>query len=150
MDEGKYLELVRALYKAQANAFVLYSKTWGCHWNVNGSNFPQYHSLLSDLYTDMGTNIDRIAENIRSLGYKAPSMLTVYLQLSDVKEIDGSQDALTMIGILYEDQSIVINSLKTVITEAQAVGCEAVINMAGDLSESYSSYIFKLGATLGK
>ena len=98
----------------------------------------------------MGTNIDRIAENIRSLGYKAPSMLTVYLQLSDVKEIDGSQDALTMIGILYEDQSIVIDSLKTVITEAQAVGCEAVINMAGDLSESYSSYIFKLGATLGK
>lgn len=146
----KNLELVKALYKVQANIFVLYLKTWGCHWNVNGLNFPQYHLLLSDLYTDMEGNVDRIAENIRSLGYKAPSMSSSYLQLSEVKEIDGSQDAQTMISILYTDQLLVIESLTRVSLLAKAIGNEAILNMAGDLSEVYSKYLYKLGATLGK
>lgn len=148
--EDNYLDLVRSLYKTQADIFVLYLKTWGCHWNVNGSNFPQYHALLLGLYEGMSDNVDRIAENIRSLGYKAPSMLSIYLQLTSITEIDGSQDAQTMITTLYDDQLKVINSLKAVESEAQKVGNQAVLNMAGDLSETYAGYLYKLGATLGK
>ena len=47
---------------ASTQAFAI--KTQNFHWNVEGSNFPQYHEFFNTLYEDVNATIDPIAPRI--------------------------------------------------------------------------------------
>ena len=32
------------------STFVVYTKTHGFHWNIEGPDFPQYHKFLKKMY----------------------------------------------------------------------------------------------------
>ena len=147
-DSSRYSDLVKALYSAHADVVVLYYKVWGCHWNVSGINFPQLHNLFKEIYEGLAGAVDRNAENIGALGYKAPSKLSMLVQMTEIQEIDGTEDALTMVRLLAEDVLLAIANLKKVNSEAVKVNQQAIINMVGDLSEEYGGYLYKLRRTL--
>ena len=149
-DSSRYSELVKTLYSAHADVVVLYYKVWGCHWNVSGINFPQLHKLFKEIYEGLAGAVDRTAENIGALGYKAPSKLSMLVQMTEIQEIDGTEDALTMVRLLAEDVLLAITNLKKVNSEAVKVNQQAIINMVGDLSEEYGGYLYKLRRTLGE
>ena len=149
-DSSRYSELVKTLYSAHADVVVLYYKVWGCHWNVSGINFPQLHNLFKEIYEGLAGAVDRNAENIGALGYKAPSKLAMLVQMTEIQEIDGTEDALTMVRLLAEDVLLAIANLKKVNSEAVKVNQQAIINMVGDLSEEYGGYLYKLRRTLGE
>lgn len=149
-DSSRYSDLVKTMYSAHADVVVLYYKVWGCHWNVSGINFQQLHGLFKEIYEGLAAAIDRNAENIGALGYKAPSKLTLLVQMTEIQEIDGTEDALTMVRLLAEDVLLVIANLKKVNSEAVKVNQQAIINMVGDLSEEYGGYLYKLRRTLGE
>lgn len=149
-DSSRYSQLVKTLYSAHADVVVLFYKVWGCHWNVSGINFPQLHSLFKEIYEGLAEAVDRNAENIGALGYKSPNKLAMLLQMTEIQEIDGTEDALTMVRLLAEDFLLVIANLQKVNSEAVKINQQAIINMVGDLSEEYSSYLYKLRRTLGE
>lgn len=149
-ESSKYSDLVKTLYSAHADVVVLYYKVWGCHWNVNGIYFSQLHDLFKEIYEGLAEAVDRNAENIGSLGYKAPSKLSMLLQMTKIQEIDGTEDAVTMVRLLAKDVLLAIANLKKVNSEAVKVNQQGVINMVGDLSEEYSAYLYKLRRTLGE
>lgn len=48
--------------------FSLFAKTRGYHWNVEGPNFSQLHSLFQAQYEQLDGFVDQVAERSRSLG----------------------------------------------------------------------------------
>ena len=64
---------------ASTQSFAI--KTQNFHWNVEGSNFPQYHMFLDTLYQDVNETIDPIAEYVRVLGSYTPGSLQRYAEL---------------------------------------------------------------------
>ena len=68
-------ELNKALRSAFANTFYMYYKAHACHWNVEGLLFSQYHEFFGTIYEEVYSAVDPMAEEIRALGFYAPTTL---------------------------------------------------------------------------
>jgi len=77
-------ELIKAVKVAFASEHVYYVKASSFHWNIEGSNFPQYHDLLNNIYTEVYTAQDPFAENIRYLGSYALGSNSAFLKYSAI------------------------------------------------------------------
>jgi len=87
----------------QADAFTFYLKAHFYHWNIEGSDFPQYHEFLADLYQDVFESVDTLAELIRTLDSYAPGTLTRFKALTTIEETDIIPDARTMFMNLAQE-----------------------------------------------
>jgi len=87
-DFTKDGELVPTLKKMLAEAYVLYHTIHGFHWNVEGSDFYEYHKLFDEIVSDIYENIDPIAESIKKLGEKAPFSMSQLVSISSIKDTD--------------------------------------------------------------
>ena len=105
-------ELVQQMKVCLASVFALYLKTHNFHWNVEGPNFPQYHSFLDDLYNDLWGSVDAYAEHIRTLDAYAPGSLSRFSTLSVVDDQLNVPSALKMIKEVELDNKRVIEELK--------------------------------------
>ena len=79
-------QLVEALKKAQATSFAFYLKAHNFHWNVEGSNFAEYHEFLGDLYAEVFGAVDAIAEHCRTLDAYVPGSFSRFQQLSSIDD----------------------------------------------------------------
>ena len=70
-------ELHKAAKVAFSSTFAFYLKAHNFHWNVEGSNFPQYHKFFQKIYEEIWGTTDDIAEHIRSLGAYAPGSMEI-------------------------------------------------------------------------
>ena len=65
-------QLIQQLKVILGTNFALYLKSHNYHVNLEGANFPQYHSFLDGFYSDVFAQVDSIAEHIRMLDAYAP------------------------------------------------------------------------------
>ena len=78
--------LIEKMKAYHATNFAFYLKTHFFHWNVEGSNFPQYHEFFGDLYADVWAAADDIAEHIRALEAYAPGSFTRFSAMSMIAD----------------------------------------------------------------
>ena len=126
-------QLIQQLKVILGTNFGLYFKSHSYHWNIEGSNFPQYHDFLDGFYNEVFAQNDPIAEHIRYLGAYAPTSLARMLELSDITESDSIPDALSMMRNLYPDNERYIVHLRAGIAAAEAANEPAVGNFLQDL-----------------
>ena len=50
-------ELVKTSKVAFASEYAFLLKSQFFHWNIEGSNFPQYHELLDKIYNEVQDNV---------------------------------------------------------------------------------------------
>ena len=101
-------ELITQLRKVLATNFTLYLKTQMFHWNVEGPNFNDYHAFWSGVYNDILGQNDVLAEYIRQAGEYAPGSLSVYSQISEVRDEEGYPKANEMfIQFLLDNQTMI-------------------------------------------
>ena len=62
---SKVIEQLRIM---QADSIVLYMKVHNYHWNVRGSDFPQAHKALEEIYDEFADMFDDLAERVAQLG----------------------------------------------------------------------------------
>jgi starvation-inducible DNA-binding protein len=110
-------KLIEQMKVALASTFAFYLKAHNFHWNVEGANFPQYHSFFEGIYTDAWGAVDGIAEHLRTLGAYAPGSFARYLDLSIVKDEVNIPTAMSMVTKLLADNEAIIEQL----TETQAL-----------------------------
>jgi len=110
-------ELIEQMKVALASTFAFYLKAHNFHWNVEGSNFPQYHEFFEGIYTDAFKAVDGIAEHIRTLGSYAPGSFARYTDLSIVKDEVNIPPAISMVTKLLADNDSIIEQL----TKTQAL-----------------------------
>lgn len=69
LDSDKAKALAVHLNQLLAHYQVLYMNTRGYHWNVKGQEFFELHLKFEEIYTDLQTKIDELAERILTLGF---------------------------------------------------------------------------------
>lgn len=104
-------ELVEQMKVCLASTFAFYLKAHNFHWNVEGVNFPQYHSFLEGLYTETWGAVDAIAEHLRTLNAYAPGSFIRFKDLSVIEDETNIPPATSMIAKLESDNKKLIETL---------------------------------------
>jgi starvation-inducible DNA-binding protein len=131
---------------ASTQAFAI--KTQNFHWNVEGSNFPQYHDFLNTLYEDVNATIDPIAEYIRILGHYTPGSLTRYVELSIIQDQVKIPRAELMFVELLQDSDMMCQLVVGMFDEASADRQQGIANFLAELQDLYSKKAWFLRSTL--
>ena len=141
-------ELINSLQKVLADTFAMYYKAHASHWNVEGPNFPQYHDFFADIYNELWTSVDTIAETIRQLGGYTPSSLAELMSNSMVSENGGTMSAEEYISKLLDANNLVLASLLMSYKEAEAATEIGVSNFIQDRVMAHQKHGWMLKATL--
>jgi len=127
-------QLIQQLKVILGTNFALYLKAHNYHWNIEGSNFPQYHDFLNGFYTEVFAQTDLIAEHVRYLDSYVPGSMKRFLELADIEEaVDVIPSALSMMTQLKSDNDRFIIHLRAGIVAADQAGEPAVGNFLQDL-----------------
>lgn len=103
--------LIEIMRKVLADTFAMYLKTHNYHWNVEGSNFPQYHEFFGELYEELHGAVDPIAEEIRALDAYAPGSFSRYLELTEIEDELSIPNGVEMARRLFSDNQKVLATL---------------------------------------
>src|SRR6478609_956504 len=100
-----------ALNSILADEFVLYAKTRGAHWNVEGPDFYNKHLFFEKQYEALDEIMDAVAERIRVLGHYAAAKLTEYIELThltqDTREPNTSEGFIR--SLLADHEAVIIH-----------------------------------------
>jgi len=129
--------LIEQLKVILGTNFALYLKAHGYHWNIEGSNFPQYHDFLNGFYNEVFLQTDSIAEHIRALNSYAPGSLARMLELADIQEATSIPDAMAMMRDLASDNDRFIIHLRAGIVAAEGANEPAVGNFLQDILDAH-------------
>ena len=132
--------LVNQLKTILGTNFALYLKAHGYHWNVEGSNFPQYHAFLDTFYNALFVQLDPIAEHLRALNSYAPGSLARMLELADLQEASNIPDGIAMMRDLAADNDRFIMHLRAGIVAADGANEPAVGNFLQDILDAHQKH----------
>ena len=133
---------------ASTQAFAI--KTQNFHWNVEGSNFPQYHEFFDTMYGDISGTIDRIAEYIRVLNHYTPGSLSRYMELSVIEDQTKIPRAELMFAEAYQDCETMIQLVTAMFDEATSERQQGIANYMAELQDLYAKKAWFIRSTLKK
>jgi starvation-inducible DNA-binding protein len=120
---------------ASTQSFAIKSQNF--HWNVEGSNFPQYHEFFDTLYSDVSATIDPIAEYIRILGHYTPGSLKRYSELSIIEDQTKIPRAELMFAEALQDCEKMIELVAAMFDEAANENQHGIENYMAELQDLY-------------
>ena len=120
---------------ASTQSFAI--KTQNFHWNVEGSNFPQYHAFFDTMYGDVSATIDPIAEYIRILGHYTPGSLTRYAELSIIQDQTKIPRAELMFTESLQDCETMGQLVVAMFDEATNERQQGIANYMAELQDLY-------------
>lgn len=133
-------ELIGALNKVFSDAFVFYFKSHSFHWNVVGKDFPQYHEFFGDVYQKVFDNLDRLAEEIRSLDAPAPMNLASLVAQATIGENKNTLSAMEMVAALAADNQKILAGLLACQKMAEAANEVGLANFLQDLFDGHKKF----------
>lgn len=140
-------ELINRLKVSLADTFAFYLKSHYYHWNVEGPDFSQYHTLLKEIYEEVFGAIDNIAEQIRALDAYAPGGLKRFSELTTIKEDNSVPSAIEMLKRLLDDNNKVINTLIDTYKAAEKANEYGLANFLQDRIDVHKKHGWMLRAT---
>lgn len=141
--------LISALRTAMANTFVMYFKTHGFHWNVEGIYFSQYHEFLAELYEDLYGAVDPLAENIRKLDEYAPrSLADMYKSTTLVESDIVGTNIKEMLNSLLTDNTEVLSSLNKTFALATAANEQGLANFIAERIDQHKKHEWQIKSSL--
>jgi starvation-inducible DNA-binding protein len=133
---------------ASTQSFAIKSQNF--HWNVEGSNFPQYHEFFDTLYGDVSSTIDRIAEYIRILGHYTPGSLTRYAELSIIQDQTKIPRAELMFVESLHDCETMLQLVTAMFDEAANEKQHGIENYMAELQDLYGKKAWFIRSILKK
>jgi starvation-inducible DNA-binding protein len=136
------------LKTAFASEFSFYLKAHHFHWNVEGPNFPQLHSLFGTIYEEVYGCIDIFAENIRKCGTYTPGSLQRFSMLSLIDDEKDVPDSTTMVAELLADSEKMAGMFKILFDLAEEHGDHGLSNFLADRQDAHKKHSWMLRSTL--
>ena len=133
---------------ASTETFSLKSRNF--HWNIEGSNFPQYHEFYDTLYTDSYATVDIIAEYIRVLNSYAPASLTRYAELTIIQDQTKIPRAELMFAESFEDCQKMIALVVEIFDVATQERQQGIANYMAELQDFYGKKLWMIRSILKK
>src|SRR3954452_17246394 len=118
-EKEKTVPVTKTLNKQVANFSVLYMKLHHYHWYVKGENFFTLHVKFEELYKEVASHFDTIAERMLTLGASPTATLKEQLQLASIKEATGDENTQEMVKALADDFDTLCTELTEGITVAE-------------------------------
>jgi starvation-inducible DNA-binding protein len=131
---------------ASTQSFAIKSQNF--HWNIEGSDFPQYHAFFDSLYGDVSGTIDPIAEYIRILGHYTPGSLTRYSELSIIQDQVKIPRAQLMFAESLQDCETMSQLVVAMFEEATAEKQQGIANYMAELQDLYGKKAWFIRSTL--
>jgi starvation-inducible DNA-binding protein len=147
LEEKKIKPVVDELNNLLANYHIHYQKLRGCHWNVKGKSFFSLHAKFEELYTEMLTAIDELAERILSLGKPPISTFNDYIKRSTLKEINtiGMKET-DMVKALIEDMMGLIEMEREILDATEKAGDDGTNDMVNRFMQFKEKNVWMLRA----
>jgi starvation-inducible DNA-binding protein len=136
--------LVEMMKKVLADTFAMYLKSHNYHWNVEGSNFPQYHEFFGNLYAELHDAVDPIAEQIRALDSYAPGSLSRFMELTDIQDEMNVPLGTDMARKLLGDNEIVMNTLNMALKLAEQFDKQGLMDFLAGRIDTHSKHAWML------
>lgn len=133
---------------ASTQSFAIKSQNF--HWNIEGSDFPQYHEFFNQVYQDTNATIDVIAEYIRILGHYTPGSLQRYSELSVIQDQTKIPRAELMFQETLQDLETLINLVVEIFDEATAERQQGIANYMAELQDLYGKKFWFVKSILKK
>jgi starvation-inducible DNA-binding protein len=133
---------------ASSQSFAIKSQNF--HWNIEGSNFPQYHEFYDTLYNDVNDTIDRIAEYIRTLDHYTPGSLQRYAELSVIKDQTRIPRAELMFRESLQDCELMTQLVVAMFNEATNENQQGIANFMAELQDLYGKKAWFIRSILKK
>ena len=125
-------------------------KAQNFHWNVEGDNFPQYHSFFDGFYTEVYSSVDKIAEYIRTLDSYTPGSLTRYAELTIIQDQLKIPRAELMFAELYEDNARMIELLNHCFSSATQENKQGIANFIAERLDAHEKHQWMIRSVLKK
>ena len=133
-----------------ASTQIFAIKSQNFHWNIEGSDFPQYHEFFDTLYGDVSGTIDRIAEYIRILGHYTPGSLTRYAELSIIQDQTKIPRASLMFQETLTDIDRMLELIIPMFDEATNEKQQGIANFLAELQDLYGKKAWFIRSILKK
>lgn len=145
MTDAIYNYAMRAL----SNTFIMYFKAHSYHWNVEGNDWFQLHSFFGNIYNELWTAVDVLAESIRGMGRHAPISLEHLYRTNNVRE-DTSRPStgLDMIKSLNNANDIVLIELNALLVELNKANLYGIANTITDRITAHEKHRYMLQSFL--
>lgn len=133
-----------------ANFTVLYEKLHHYHWFVKGHHFFTLHEKFEELYNEITSTLDEVAERLLIIGEKPLSTLKACLDTATINEATGTeQTEQEMVQAVINDFEKVIAESSQTIDLAEKANDEVTADLFIGITESLSKHVWMLKACLG-
>jgi starvation-inducible DNA-binding protein len=140
-------QLTQSAKIAFASEFSFYLLAHNFHWNVEGSDFLEYHDLFGKIYEEVYGAIDDFAEKIRSLGTYVPASYSRFNMLSKIDDETNILDKDSMVRELLLNNEKMLIILKKTYDAAEAAGEHGFSNFLAERMDAHKKHGWMLRAS---
>ena len=145
MPSGMDMQVIESLRKSVSNTLVMYSHAHGYHWNVRGDDFAVYHSLFGEIYSDVFSSVDPLAEYIVKLGGVAPKRITESIANATLADaVVDSVDPQFMVQALARDNDVVLETLNVAFQVATNANQQGLANFLAERIDQHQKWAWQL------
>ena len=141
-------ELIRAMKVVLADTVAFGMKAHQYHWNVEGSDFYQYHKFFEVIYEEAEGAVDGIGEKLRQLDAYAPLSPKRIAELTNIQDTDVAPEPMAMVSNLYNDNNVILQSLMAAYRLAEQFNEIGLSNFLQDRTMAHKQHLYMLRATL--
>ena len=139
--------LTNSLKSLLADSVTMYFVAQGFHWNVEGPDFYQYHGLFQEIYEDVYSSIDPLAEDIRKLGEYAPFTLSKFSDLRTVEPKDVKPEPKAMTKELMRINDALIESIDKALKDAEKANEQGIMDFLAGRDDMHKKWRWMLSAS---
>ena len=140
-------KLIDSLKIALSDAVTMYFVAHGYHWNVEGQDFSQYHALFAEIYEDVYSSIDLLAENIRKMDEYAPFTLSKFTELRTVEAKEVKPEPQAMAKALLKVNDGVLETLVKTFHAANDADEQGIANFLAERIDMHEKWRWQLKAS---
>ena len=130
-----------------SDSVTMYFVAHGYHWNVEGSDFSQYHSLFADIYEDVYSSVDPIAEDLRKLDEYAPFTLSKFIDLRTVESVEVAPNPKAMAKALLKVNEGVLVTIGKAFASATKANEQGIANFLAEREDMHKKWHWQLTAS---
>lgn len=150
LDQAKAQELAQGLDDLLANYSVFYQNTRGYHWNIKGNKFFELHTKFEELYTDLFTKIDELAERILTLGHTPDHSFTSYVKKSEIVEKEDVSDGTKAVRDILAAFQVLLKKQRHLLHVSDEAGDEGTNALMSDYITEQEKLVWMYAAYLGE
>ena len=146
LDSEKAQALAIELNALLAHYQVFYMNTRGYHWNIKGQQFFELHEKFEEIYTDLQTKIDELAERILTLGFTPDHSFSQYLEKSKIAEHQNATTGKDCVDGLVKGFSSLIEKQREILAKAGDAEDEGTVSLMSDYIGEQEKLMWMLNA----